>query len=86
MLKLHVLDLREVYITEFKAFLDSLAGVVGVYVHLDYLIIINYDHAVTDGLKVCPQLDGVIAIGLFGYEHLGAIGEVYLSIILTHYR
>ncbi len=74
----HVLYLHLGEVAEFQPLFDSLAGVVRVYVHLYYIIVIDYHHAVAYRFKESTQRRCVLcALLLVDYE-LGAVAEMYL--------
>ena len=84
MLLAHVLYLHLGQLAELYALLDRLAGVVGVNVHLDDVIVVDHYNAVADGLEERAQRCRVLCAGLLVYDKLGAVRE--LDILLSRAR
>ena len=75
MLFLHVFDLDFGKGPEGQSFLDDLAGVVGMDVDLDDLLVVHHHDAVADGFQIRPELQG--GFFLFGAvdQKFGAVGK-----------
>ena len=80
MLLAHVLYLHLGQLAELYALLDRLAGVVGVNVHLDDVIVVDHYNAVADGLEERAQRCRVLCAGLLVYDKLGAVREFDIQI------
>ena len=73
----HILDLYREERAELQPLHNCLAGVVGVYMHLDYVIVIYNDNAVADGFQECTQRGRVLCALLLVDDELRAVAVVY---------
>ena len=81
MLFFHVIDLHISQITQLQCCLNCITWLIGMYMTLDDLFIINYNNTVTDGFQICTQRKRVCIRMLFVDNKLGAIAEMNILFI-----
>ena len=77
MLFLHILNLDGQQLTVAQTVLQRVAGLIGMYMNLDDLVVGDHHDAVADRLKIQTQLVGVVLdLGVAADNELGAVGKI----------